>query len=395
MKYIRYIWLCLFALWMASPLPLTAEEKEQYVDPVFGDTINREADDFVTVSLVVADPGKVFYSVLGHACLRMQCPTFGLDYCYTYESEDLTNRVGDFLMGKLRMGLFNIPFDEYCSYYEANGRGVREYVLNLPPKAEQELWKILDQHVAQGTNLDFDYYNRGCAITCVQFVKQALGNRMIQYDSSLREYAPTARELGKKYTKNARWVLFYWGFIAGEDVSQPLHGDNQLLIPEDLVNAWQKATLNGKPLLVSEPNILVAGHPQRADGWLTPWMATLLMLLLAIANLFWSKPYGDWVMLAIQTVLGVILVYLMYFSNLCCASWNWLLIPFNPLPAILWYWRKWWALPYAIALFLWCVAMTAIAFWGHVLVDWPHILLVLTWMVVLLKQTALWKRIKC
>jgi hypothetical protein len=27
-------------------------------------------------------------------------------------------------------------------------------------------------------------------------------------------------------------------------------------------------------------------------------------------------------------------------------------------------------------------------------VDWPHILLVLTWMVVLLKQTALWKRIK-
>jgi hypothetical protein len=28
------------------------------------------------------------------------------------------------------------------------------------------------------------------------------------------------------------------------------------------------------------------------------------------------------------------------------------------------------------------------------LVDWPHILLVLTWMVVLLKQTTLSKRIK-
>ena len=180
MRHVRYIWFCLLAMLMANQICAFAAEKEQYVDPIFGDTINREADDFVTVSLVVADPGKVFYSVLGHACLRMQCPTFGLDYCYTYESEDLTNRVGDFLMGKLRMGLFNIPFEEYCSYYEANGRGVREYIIYLPPQVEQELWRILDQQVAQGTNLDFDYYNRGCAITSLRFVKQALGNRLIQ-----------------------------------------------------------------------------------------------------------------------------------------------------------------------------------------------------------------------
>ena len=381
----KILLLMLLAMMMASTMPLLA--KEQYVDPVFGDTIDRTAEDFVTVSLMIADPGTKFYTVLGHACLRMQCPIFGLDACYTYESEDITNRVLDFLMGKLRMGLFAIPTAEYCAYYEAEGRGVREYKLNLLPHVEQELWRILDEKVAEGTQLDFDYYKRGCAISCVRFVRAALGKQLIQYHPSLMEYAPTARELGKKYTENARWTLFYWGFIAGEDVSQPLHGDKQLLMPEDLVKAWQQATINGESLLAQDPIILVEGEAQHADGWFTPTIAMILLLLLTIANLFWSKPYFDWLMLAVQTALGVVLIYLMYFSNLCCTSWNWLLIPFNPLPAIFWHWRKWWSLPYACALLIWCGAMTAVAFWGHVLVDWPHIMLVLSWILVLIKQS--------
>ena len=358
----------------------------QYVDTVFNDNVDRTAEDFVTVSLMIADPGAKFFTVLGHACLRLQCPTFDLDYCYSYESEDMTNRVLDFLMGKLRMGLFAIPTNEYCAYYREQGRGVREYQLNLPPVVETNLWRVMDEQLSVGTTLDFDYYKRGCAITCVKFLKKALGNTKIQYDPSLYEYSPTARELGRKYTENARWVLFYWGFIAGEDVSIPLHGDKQLLMPEDLVQAWQKATLNEEPLIAGAPNVLVEGESQQADGWFTPLMAVLLLLVLAIANLFWKQPYGDWIMLAVQTVLGVILIYLMYFSNLCCTSWNWLLIPFNPLPAILWYWRKKWALPYAGILLIWILVMIGLALWGHILVDWSHILLVVAWALVVLKQ---------
>ena len=367
----------------------------QYVDTVFNDNVDRTAEDFVTVSLMIADAGSRFYTVLGHACLRLQCPTFDLDYCYSYESEDMTNRVLDFLMGKLQMGLFAIPTSEYCAYYAENGRGVREYVLNLPPDVEANLWRVMDEHLSAGTTLDFDYYKRGCAITCVKFLKKALGNTKIQYDPSLYEYSPTARELGRKYTEKARWVLFYWGFIAGEDVSEPLYGDKQLLMPEDLAQAWQKATINGEPLILNEPNVLVEGESQQADGWFTPLLAVLLLLLLSVANLFWARPYWDWVMLAMQTVLGVILIYLMYFSNLCCTSWNWLLIPFNPVPAIFWKWRKYWALPYAGILLLWTMVMIGLALWGHILVDWSHILLVVSWMLIVLKQSKVIKQYDC
>lgn len=85
----------------------------------------------------------------------------------------------------------------------------------------------------------------------------------------------------------------------------------------------------------------------------------------------------------------------MYFSNLCCTSWNWLLIPFNPLPAILWHWRKYWALPYAGILLIWICVMIGLALWGHILVDWSHILLVVAWMIIVLKQSKIIKQCDC
>ena len=92
MKHLIHILFVLFAS-LVITLPMSA--KEQYVDPVFGDTIDRSAEDFVKVSLMIADPGAAFYSVFGHACLRMQCPAFDMDYCFSYESEDVKNRIAD------------------------------------------------------------------------------------------------------------------------------------------------------------------------------------------------------------------------------------------------------------------------------------------------------------
>lgn len=385
MKYRVQILLLMLAMMMASVMPLQA--KEQYVDPVFGDTIDRTAEDFVIVSLLVADPGTYLYSVLGHSCLRMQCPTFGLDYCFTYESESAAERFWSFLAGDLQMGLLKFSTDAYCQEYQKDGRGVYEYTLNLPATSEQELWRILDKQMLKGVKLPYDYYNRGCAIASLNFIKRALGNKSIVYDNSLYEQSLTGRDLVKRATTNALWVRFVICFIAGSEVDVPLHGEKQLLIPVDLVDAWKKATIDGEPLMAQEPNILVEGAPQSKNGWFTPLVAMLLILCLSIANLFWSKPYFDWLMLAAQTVVGAFMMYLICFSDLCCTSWNWLIIPFNILPAIFWHWRKWWSLAYACALIIWCGVMAYVAIWGHVLVDWPHIVLVLAWTLVLIKQS--------
>ena len=365
----------------------------QYVDTVFNDNVDRTAEDFVIASLLVADPGTVMYSVLGHACLRLQCPAFGMDYCFSYESEDASQKVLSFLAGKLKMGLFAIPVDEYCEGYRKEGRGVYEYTLNLPIETKRELWRIMDEHLAEGTRLPYDYYNRGCATTALNFVNEALGNHHIVYDSSLYKNSPTARELCIKNSQLALWMQFIALFLVGSEADEPLIGAQQLIIPTDLVDAWQKAKVNGKPLLASEPNILVEGEPKVADGWFTPMVLSILLLVLAIANLFWGKPYFDWLMLAAQTLIGCFMTYLICFSDLCCTEWNWLIIPFNPLPLIFWHWRKYWALPYASLLIFWCITMAFTIIWGHARVDWSHIVIVVSWILIVINQTDIKSRI--
>lgn len=378
--------LLMLAMMMASAMPMLA--KEQYVDPVFGDTIDRTAEDFVIVSLVMADPGPEAYSVYGHLAIRMLCPIFNLDKCFTYNMiVHNEHPMLDFICGKLQMGMIMYETDEYCHMYAEEGRGVYEYKLNLPPNIEQELWRVLDDRVVNRPLIDFDYYHHTCAIECVRSVKEALGSLKIDYDESLFSYAPTGRELGKKYTDATPWVQLAFCMIAGSEVDVPLHGDKQLLMPVDVISTWQKATINGMQLLSDTSISLVEGSSQLQKNWFTPMVLALLILCLSVANLFWNKPYFDWLMLAAQTVVGAFMMYLICFSDLCCTSWNWLIIPFNILPAIFWYWRKYWALPCACALLIWCGVMAGIILWGRWLCGWSHILLVLTWSLVLIKQS--------
>lgn len=358
----------------------------QYVDTVFNDHVDRTAEDFVIASLLVADPGTVMYSVLGHASLRLRCPEYEMDLCYTYESEDERQKVLSFLAGKLKMGLFVLLFDDFCSLYSKDGRGVYEYTLNLPIEVKRELWRVMDEQLKKNKRVPYDYYRYGCAITIINVVKEALGDIEIVYDRSLYEHPRTAREIYFQYTKPTMWMRFVSVFIVGSEADIVHNNDRQLIAPQALLHAWQQAKVNGKPLLESESNILVKGESQVAIVWFTPMVLALLLLVLAIANLFWGRPYFDWLMLTAQTFIGCFMTYLICFSDLCCTDWNWLIIPFNPLPLIFWYWRKHWALPYAGILAVWCAAMASMILWGHPRVDWSHILMVVAWIITIVHQ---------
>ena len=244
---------------------------------------------------------------------------------------------------------------------------------------KQELKDSLTLLTEEANELDGDIGN----------IKEALGETVIIYDRTLYEQAPTARELCIKHSQDAQWVQFVALFLVGSEADEPLVGDKQLIIPADLVHAWQQATVFGEPLLASEPTVLVAGEPQTSNTWFTPMVLAVLLLVLSIINLWVKYPYFDWLMLAAQTLVGCFMTYLICFSDLCCTDWNWLLIPFNPLPLIFWHWRKYWALPYAGVLAVWNLAMAAVAIWGHVLVDWSHIVMVIAWIIIVIKQYIL------
>lgn len=346
------------------------------------DTVaNQEAQDFVRASLLVMAPGDQLYSIVGHSCLRMQCETYGLDYCFSYESEPVPHRVGRFLAGKLKMGMMAIPTDTFLALYQKDQRGVWEYELNLPLEVKRKLWQVLDERVMEGTNLPYDYLEHGCALACMQCLTEALDTIKMEYGPWSNELLYTTRRERCYANSPKSWNLLCCMTLVGQKADQKVSPEQNLIIPHELAEVWAQAKVMGQPLLQAPKELFP--NTERSTCPITPiWVSTML-LLLAIGSLFWDKTYIDTLILILQTALGVLMVYLVLFSNLPNTTWSWLLIPFNPLFAIFWHWRSKWGIYGGLILLLWCGAMLISP---HRLVCDTHILWAMSMAIVLSKD---------
>lgn len=227
--------------------PLWAERE---IDPLFGDTIDRAAEDFVTASVCIADPTRLkddYLGVNGHAWIRLQCPVFGLDHSFTYEGESVNENLFRFLTKKTRMGLFRYPTLTYIEDYQRWNRAVHEYELHLPPEVEQRLWEIMDNHVTDRLSLPHNLERYGCSLTAVHFIENAIYPKKINYEQ------PSDKDL--------------------------------ITSPAGLVEAWSRATLDGHPLITYTGDLVEAPAPTWWDVWRDGviWGILIVLFLALIA----------------------------------------------------------------------------------------------------------------
>ena len=358
----------------------------------FNDTIDRLDPDFVLVSLCVADPTDYHQDVLGtsgHAFLRLQCPTFRLDYCFSYEGENVNDNLYRYLSGQTKMGMFAVRTDEYLEDYRCWNRSVHEYRLALPPEAEQRLWEIMDNHLTNGIVLRQDLNKYGCAITVVRYLKKALEGTPIVYAPDVEMERMTRREIGYRSLSNHPWLRLFSMIMTDNKADKNLPIDEKLIIPADLAAVWQQATINGEPMATYLGDIVEGAPLKESKPWFTPILAAILIVLITLGFAFTGYPYWDWVLLGLQALIGCSLIFLWFVMREFGGAAYILMVLFNPLPLIFWRWKRYWALPYAIILLIGVVVLLCMP---HMLVDPAILVLALTY-VVLFAKDALKKQI--
>lgn len=374
----------------------------QYVDTVFNDHVDRTTEDFVKVSLMISQPSsKRVYSIFGHAALRLQCPAFDLDYVFSYISIHSDASALEYIIIRPTMGLIAVPTEQYI---EKEFRGITEYAMYLPPQVETELWRILDESTAKGYDRPYDCVAGSCAQMVSQYINRAIATAYPKDSVQtqwLGEPEHTMHELMNMYAQEAPWQLFLINSILGSSYVDNVNMTNakKVLFPMQLLALWHNTTLCGKPILSNEPIVHTTSEVMTAT-MIKPIHVAILLLLLSMATIFfnqrrWIESVGNGIdntILTLQTLAGIFMMVMMWVAYLPFpkAYWNWLLIPFNILPAICWKWRKYWALPYAAVLAVWCLVMVLVP---HMLVDTTHIILALAFAIVLLKQSNILQRL--
>lgn len=257
----------------------------------FNDTIDRLAPDFVLVSLCVADPtdqSQDYLGITGHAFLRLQCPTFGLDYCFSYESEKIKGQLWDYLTGKLKMGMFAIPTNEYVEDYRVWKRAVHEYRINMPADAEQRLWEQMDNHMLTENDMQMDLLKFGCTNTILRYVEKALSPTQIKYNWSEKYRTKSAMEIAEEHVENYPWTLLGLRLTAGREYAQMVSPKQKVLFPTDLLEVWSTATINGEPMLRYVGDLVEAEPVVVEKPWFTPQLCGVLFLIIIAGGIIWA-----------------------------------------------------------------------------------------------------------
>ena len=256
----------------------------------FNDTIDRLTPDFVTVSLCIADPtdqSQDYLGMTGHAFLRLQCPTFNLDYCFSYESERIKGQMWDYLTGKLKMGMFAVPTDEYIEDYRVWKRAVHEYRISMPADAEQRLWEQMDNHMMSEKDMQMNLVKYDCANTLLRYVERALSPTQISYVWPEKFLTKSAMELAEEQLANYPWSLLVVRLTAGKEYAQLTTPKQKILYPADLLEVWSQATINGEPVLSYVGDLVEAEPVVVSKPWFTPQICGILLLLVCAGGCVW------------------------------------------------------------------------------------------------------------
>lgn len=257
----------------------------------FNDTIDRLDPDFVWVSLCVADPtdqSQDYLGMTGHAFLRLQCPTFGLDYCFSYESEKIKGQLWDYITGRLKMGMFALPTDEYIEDYRVWKRAVHEYRINMPAEAEMRLWEQMDNHMMAEQELQMNLIKYGCANTLLRYVERALSPTQIEYAWPEKYLTKSAMEIAEEHMENYPWTLLGLRLTAGKEYAQLTTPKQKVIFPTDLLEVWLIATINGEPMLEYVGDLVEAEPVVVKKPWFTPQVCGILLLLVCAGGCIWG-----------------------------------------------------------------------------------------------------------
>ena len=311
-----------------------------------------DSSNFVTASMIVASPGEAIYSELGHAALRMECPRYRLDYCFSFEEEPGMGGIMKFFLGKTDAHMIAVPTEEFLSNFKKVGRQVKQYTLGLTTHEKQELWRLLDNDYVDEDMRKFNFLQNNCSSVSLLAVENVIVDETIDFNGWPEPFK-MINGAGVRYlTRNHPWLQFWsMTFIGTEGDSYWEH--EQQVAPELLPQVLKNATIvsaegEKRPLITGEKELFPLVNEFKATPVTPTWVFGALLLVTILITLAqwllkwkWLPRILDILLMALVTIAGIILIYTSFVSGLFGVHWNWYMIPFNLLPLIFWLiWHK-------------------------------------------------------
>lgn len=308
-----------------------------------------KTDDGRQVSLLTCSPGEQVYELFGHTALRVIDRDKNTDIVFNYGlfSFNEPNFIWRFVLGETDYLLGVSRFEDFMSQYAIRGSGVTEQVLNLDSLQKQHIIEALLTNIkVQNRRYRYNFLFNNCTTKARDKVFESIESvSQIVYDKESLGNTLTFRDIVHRHTSANPWYELGMDILLGAPADVKAQRDGAqfapLILKDDLSQAFIANDTMRLPLVSVESELL---FPQPHDVPLnnfTPFNAALLLLLFTFVVMLCERRskrtylFWDFLLMGLQGVAGLILLFMVMFSQHPAVDVNWLLIWLNPLPLML------------------------------------------------------------
>jgi hypothetical protein len=278
------------------------------------------------VSLLTCSPGDEVYSLFGHSAMRVHDPKNDFDIVFNYGTFTFNDEFTyNFVMGKLNYKLGLEPFDNgrysFVEAYAGRGRGVTEQILNLDSTQKQKLFDFLNFNARpENREYRYDFFYDNCSSRIRDIVENNSGGKVVFIDLKEPEN-PSFRDIIDRYGIYGPWIDFGIDLGLGMSCDKEISSREYVFLPDYLMDAFDKATINGKPLVKETIELSNAKERSAPFNITDPQpLAWLLFGVVAILSAFeWRKKTLfkaiDVAFLLVFGAVGALVFFLWFFTE--------------------------------------------------------------------------------
>lgn len=298
-----------------------------------------QLSDSAKISLMTTSPWSgAIYAVYGHTAIYVEDDSTGLEAVFNYGFFDTSqpNFMYNFVRGKTDYILGITNFEQFLAEYRYKGVEVVEQELNLTPEEKQILWEALYMNaLPENKEYRYNYFYDNCSTRPRDMVEQYVKGT-VQYPPAVKEQ--TYRDLVRECVHDYPWMEFGIDLVIGSDADRPIDVREKMFLPKYLMDAFRDATVIrpdtvNLPLVRNEEIILALVHENKSERTLfSPFLVAFALLFVSVLvsvvqcgklnQRIFPKLY-DTVLFGIAGLGGVVVFFLMYFSEHPATNPNW------------------------------------------------------------------------
>lgn len=287
-------------------------------------TLRASAQDCkLRVSLLTASPGEELYSTFGHSALRIIDSTNNRDIVFNYGTFnfDEPNFYLKFIRGKLKYFVSLDEFNSFAYSLQLENRSITEQVLNLTCEEKKKLkeylqWNLLPANMYYKYDFTFD----NCT-TRLRDLVEITANDSVEFRSILTEPS-TFRDAIHEYLNQSEklWSKLGIDILLGSRLDNMMTNKEAMFLPNNLMNAFDSASINGVPLVKDKEIILKNKYVPHEHNNITNPLFIFSCLFVVIAFLSFSTNRKiqrflrsfDSFLLFLNGLLGVLLLFMWF-----------------------------------------------------------------------------------